>query len=268
MVRSIQGDLTVLRPPNARYSDVKTPRAGAKARAVPVRAEWPVTAAVADLLSTLVASPLYRDREVVADGVVHVLGIAFGLFASASLLFVTAPALPALEAFSLAVYSFGLLAMLLCSASYNLAVRPGLKKILRRLDHSAIFIMIAGTYTPFALALIGGETGFALFAAVWAIAVLGIVHRVFFDGYWERLVVPLYLAQSWIVLVALDTFVLSVPAQSVTLLLFGGVIYTTGVLFHLWQLLPFNKAIWHSFVLVAAVCHFVAVTGAMATVAQ
>lgn len=227
-----------------------------------------MTSTVFGFLSALSSSPLYRDREVVADGVVHVLGVAFGLFAAASLIFVTAPALPALGAFSLSVYCFGLLAMLLCSASYNLAVWPAPKKILRRLDHSAIFIMIAGTYTPFALALIGGEAGFALCAAVWAIAVLGIVHRMFFDGYWERLVVPLYLAQSWIVLVALDTFVLSVPPQSVTLLLIGGVIYTSGVLFHLWERLPFNRAIWHGFVLVAAVCHFAAVTGAMATVAR
>lgn len=254
--------------PNERPSEVGPPRAGAKARSIPVRPELAVISAAFGFLSALSSSPLYRDREVVADGMVHVLGIAFGLFAAASLIFVTAPALPAIGAFSLAVYCFGLLAMLFCSASYNLAVRPGPKKILRCLDHSAIFILIAGTYTPFALTLIGGEAGFALFAAVWAIAILGIVHRVFFDGHWERLVVPLYLAQSWIVLIALDTFVQSVPPQSVTLLLIGGMIYTSGVLFHLWEKLPFNKAIWHSFVLVAAICHFAAITEAMASLAQ
>ena len=167
-----------------------------------------------------------------------------------------------IDAAGMVVYCIGLISMFAASAAYNLVTRQTLKEILRRLDHAAIFIMIAGSYTPFAL-LLGGSAGRSMLIAVWAIAAAGIIIKLRFPRRLDKLSVLLYLAQGWIVLLALDPVVASLPSQALWLLLAGGVIYTLGVPFHLMEWMRFHNAIWHIFVLGGAACQFAAIQRAV-----
>jgi hemolysin III len=190
---------------------------------------------------------------------VHIAGLAFGVGGSAALLAAAMGKLPALDMAGLAVYGIGLVSMFAASAVYNLTHEPRLKERLRRLDHSAIFLMIAGSYTPFALIKIGGVTGAYLLAVVWGAAIIGIAFKLLLPGRLDRFSVLLYLAQGWIILFALDPLVEAVPYWSFVLLLAGGAIYTAGVVFHLLERMPFHNAIWHLFVLGGAISQFASI---------
>ena len=189
------------------------------------------------------------------------MSVLFSLVA-ATLLLIGAIGLPAVIFIGLIVYSIGLIGMFAASAAYNLVSHAGVKEILRRLDHAAIFVMIAGSYTPFAL-VIGGMTGHALLAAVWAIAAIGVVIKLRFPRRFDKFSVLLYLGQGWIVLFALDSIVAALPVRALTLLVAGGIVYTLGVGFHLMEGLRFHNVIWHVFVLGGAACQFVAVRDAV-----
>jgi hemolysin III len=203
--------------------------------------------------------PTYSERERLADTLVHIAGVAFGMIGATALMLASIGKLPARDIAGLAVYSAGLIAMFAASAIYNLARNPVLKERLRRLDHAAIFLMIAGSYTPFALIKIGGETGLALLAAVWGIALFGIAVKLWFPRRFDGLSVALYLAQGWVIIFALGPLIASVPQRSVVLLLAGGCIYTAGVAFHLLERLPFHNVVWHVFVLGGAISQFLSI---------
>ena len=137
-----------------------------------------------------------------------------------------------------------------------------MKEVLRRLDHAAIFVMIAGSYTPFAL-VVGGIAGHALLAAVWAIAAVGVAIKLRFPRRFDKISVLLYLFQGWIVVLALDSITAALPSRALTLLVAGGIVYTLGVGFHLMERLRFHNVIWHVFVLGGAACQFVAIRDAV-----
>ncbi len=206
--------------------------------------------------------PSYTRLEKIADACVHAVGVAFSIVAAALLIIGAVGTVPAALFVGLIVYSIGLIGMFAASAAYNLASRPRLKEILRRLDHAAIFVMIAGSYTPFAL-VIGGAAGRAMLAAVWLIAAAGVVLKLFFPRRFQKLTVPLYLLQGWIVVLALKSVVASLPGEAFAMLLAGGIVYTLGVAFHLMERLRFHNVIWHVFVLAGAACQFVAVKTAV-----
>jgi hemolysin III len=130
---------------------------------------------------------------------------------------------------------------------------------LRRFDHAAIFLMIAGTYTPFILIKMHTPWGLGLLAVVWTMAGIGIAIKLFAPRYLEGLSTALYLVQGWAVIAAWEPLMSAMPGRVLTLLVAGGVLYTIGVVFHLWERLPYQNAIWHGFVLSAASCHFAAV---------
>jgi hemolysin III len=206
------------------------------------------------------------NREHAADRWVHLLGLGLGLPAALGVVAVAAIDGVQSQLAPVALYAAGLLAMLGCSAAYNLWSSSTHRDWLRRLDHAAIFAMIAGTYTPFTLKL---ERAWAdgLTAAVWALAVAGIAVKLVRPRTAVRLhavplhaiSVALYLALGWIGLLALGPFTASLAAPTLLLLAVGGALYTAGVIFHLWQRLPYQNAIWHGFVLVAAGVHYAAV---------
>jgi len=210
------------------------------------------------------------SREHAADRWVHLLGLGLGLPAALAVVAVAAIDGAREQLAPVALYAMALLAMLGCSAAYHLLrPQPGdsgrRRDWLRRLEHAAIFAMIAGTYTPFTLKL---ERGWAegLTAAVWALAALGIAVKLARPRFAERhagrlhaISVALYLALGWIGLLALGPFTASLDEDTLVLLAVGGGLYTAGVVFHLWQRLPYQNAIWHGFVLVAAGVHYAAV---------
>ncbi len=207
--------------------------------------------------------PSYTRIERIANSCVHAVGVFFSIVAAALLLIGALGTLPLALCIGLAVYSIGLVGMFAASAAYNLVSHHRLKEILRRLDHAAIFVMIAGSYTPFAL-VVGGRAGTAMLAAVWAIAAAGIVINLRFPRRFEKLTIVLYLVQGWIVLLALDKIMASLPDRAFAMLLAGGIIYTLGVAFHLMERLRFHNVIWHIFVLGGAACQFIAVRVAVA----
>ena len=203
--------------------------------------------------------PQYTNRERVADGCVHVIGVTASLVALTALLIVAVKAQATLWVVALLVYGLALVAMFSCSAGYHLVIHPKIKEVFRRLDHAAIFFMIAGTYTPFILIKMNDPWGLTLLAVVWTMAAIGIAIKLFAPRFLEGLTVALYLVQGWAVLAAWQPLMSALPGVVLTLLMVGGVLYTVGVVFHLWDRLPYQNAIWHGFVLTAASVHYAAV---------
>jgi hemolysin III len=206
-----------------------------------------------------VVFPEYTTRERVADGCIHVISVTASLIALTALLIVGVRAQATLWIVSLAIYGLALVATFSCSAGYNLIICPKPKEVFRRLDHAAIFLMIAGTYTPFVLIKMNNTWGLGLLAVVWTMAAIGIAIKLFAPRYLEGVSTALYLVQGWAVIVAWHPLVSAVPERVALLLMIGGVLYTIGVIFHVWQRLPYQNAIWHGFVLTAASVHYVAV---------
>lgn len=208
--------------------------------------------------------PDYTRAERGVDAVIHVAGVVFGIAGTVAILLALLPEADGRAVFSVGVYCLGLVAMLTFSALYNLTPASALKRVLRRLDRASIFVMIAATYTPFAAVKLGGAWGVALLAVVWGAAGLGVLLTLLGRGRVERFALALYLVMGWTVLVAIEPLMESVTVAVLALLLGGGAIYTLGVCFHLWRGLRFHNAIWHGFVLAAAVCHYGAVFVAFA----
>ena len=210
--------------------------------------------------------PRYTRAERVADGCVHVTGVAFSLLAAAAMLALAAKALPAASTASLGVYAFGMVAVFACSAAYHLSAHGKLKAILRRFDHAAIYLKIAGTYTPLAPLKMGDAVGLALLGAVWAITAFGATAKLFWPERLVRTSYVLYLVQGWAIVAAFDSLLPAVSSRVLILLVLGGCLYTVGVVFHLWEKLRYHNAIWHGFVLVASACHFAAIVDAVGLV--
>lgn len=203
------------------------------------------------------AERIYSELEHRADLAVHVLGALFAINASAWLLAHISGS-GALVA-SVCVYCTGLLAMIFASAAYNLWPHGPTKQVLRRLDHSAIFIMIAATYTPFAANRLGELAGPLILSAIWVCAACGIALKVAFPRRFEMASLALYLGMGWMIVTVIKPLAASLAAADFWLLMAGGFVYSAGVAFYVIERIPFHKAIWHGFVLAAAILHFSAV---------
>jgi len=201
----------------------------------------------------------YDKHEILADGIIHVLGAVGGLVAVIVLLALAAPTVGAWELTSVAIYGLGLVAVLIISAVYNLWPVSPFKWALRRLDHSAIYLLIAGTYTPFIMQMRSEITAIVLLVGVWAGSLAGMVLKLCLPGRFDRLAILLYLLLGWSGVMAYEAVLGALPGSTLTLLAAGGLLYTVGVIFHIWEGLRFQNAIWHAFVLVAAACHYGAV---------
>jgi len=207
--------------------------------------------------------PTYTRAEVVADSVVHAVGIAFGVAGIAALLALSFTRLDPAAATAVLIYGAGMLAVFCFSAAYNLSRGPR-RWLLRRCDQAAIYVKIAATYTPFAAIKLGGAVGIGLLVTVWGIAAIGAAAKLIAPAYLARTSYLLYLAQGWACVFTLPSLMEALSGSALMLLLIGGVLYTVGVVFHLWEKLPYNNAIWHGFVLTASACHFAAVIDAVA----
>ncbi|MEM7171516.1 MAG: hemolysin III family protein [Pseudomonadota bacterium] len=207
--------------------------------------------------------PRYSTGEQIVDGMVHLIGVLASWIGALVLLWLGGMEGSPFLLASLAVYSVGLVMTFSFSAAYHLIHRPRPKEWLRRLDHAAIYIMIAGTYTPFALMVIGGPWGLGLLVAVWVVAVLGCAQKIFMPRRFENTAVALCLAQGWAVLLVLEPLLASVSTPVLILLALGGGLYTLGVVFHLSYRRPYHTVAWHMLVLAAATCHYAAVVKAL-----
>lgn len=201
----------------------------------------------------------YDRAEIIADGIVHGLGVGFGLIAATALIVLTGVFASTPEIVSVSIYAAGLLTMLGFSAAYNMWPVSPRKWWLRRFDHSAIYVLIAATYTPFMMLIDDRLLAMLLLGGVWGIAIVGIGLKLFLPGRFDRLSIILYLAMGWSGLAAYDAVFTSLPKFTLWFVVAGGVLYTLGVIFHTWRRLRFQNAIWHGFVLLGAACHYTAV---------
>ena len=199
--------------------------------------------------------------EEVANSVSHGVGLLAAAIGTPVLLFTAWERGSLPFAIGAAVFAATMLLLYLGSTLYHAWPRSAFKSALQIIDHSAIFLLIAGTYTPFTLVSLRGRGpwGFWLFGAVWGMALAGILFKAFATGRLRRLSVVFYLAMGWCVLVALQPLMAALAPQGMRLLFLGGIAYTAGVVFYAWQRLPYHHAVWHLFVLAGSVLHFLAV---------
>lgn len=158
------------------------------------------------------------------------------------------------------VFGTTLLLLYLASTLYHAIQHPAAKARLKVFDHCAIYLLIAGTYTPFTLIGLRGPWGWGLFAAIWTLAVAGVVFKLFYTGRFKLLSTLIYVAMGWLVLVAIKPMLASLDQWTLTWLLLGGAFYTLGTYFYHRESIRFSHAIWHLFVITGSVCHFIAVT--------
>ncbi|MFU8897504.1 MAG: PAQR family membrane homeostasis protein TrhA [Roseinatronobacter sp.] len=202
----------------------------------------------------------YSPAEKRLDAVIHIAGVGAAVLAVPFLIW--AASLRSIEAESgsfvlgASIYAACLVAMLSASALYNLGVRPSLNWLLQRIDHAAIYLKIAGTYTPFTL--ITGQ-GLGVLAGLWGAAAVGVALKLFSPVRFRVAALALYLGMGWASVVILPALAQTLPVATLVLMVLGGLVYTTGVLFYLWTRLPYHFAIWHIFVLVGSFLFYAAV---------
>ncbi|GGA59687.1 DNA-binding protein [Nitratireductor aestuarii] len=197
----------------------------------------------------------YDRSESIADGAIHVAGVLFALMGAGALIIGNLWHPEPGVALAASVYAVTLVATLTMSAVYNMWPVSPVKWKLRKYDHAAIFLLIAGTYTPFALQM--EATG--LLVWMWSVAATGVFLKIVFPGRFDRLAILLYLGLGWSGAALFDTMLTSLSPTVLWLILAGGVVYSVGVVFHVWHSLRFQNAIWHGFVLAGAIIHYSAV---------
>lgn len=197
-------------------------------------------------------------RAKCADLVVHLAGLAFALFGGGVLLGLSVARGDLGLVFAVGVYALGMLAMLGFSTAYNFA-KPQWRPLLRRLDHAGIFLMIAGSYTPFTTHNLEGAWAWAMTGAVWGLATLGALGKLFLPGIGKGLWVAVYMALGWLVVIAFQPMVAHGSWIALVLLAIGGVLYMTGAVFYVRKKLTWFRAIWHGHVVAAASVHWAAV---------
>lgn len=208
-----------------------------------------------------VHGPEYSFGEELVNAITHGAGLIAAVAAGAVLITLVALSADPWRITSASVYVAALVLLLTASTLYHAIPQPRAKAALKVLDHCAIFILIAGTYTPFTLVGLKGTWGWTLFALIWSLALTGVVFKLFFTGRFKGLSTALFLAMGWLVVIAAKPMLQQVPMPVLYWLLAGGIAYSLGTLFYLAKRLRFAHAVWHGFVLVGCGCHFVAVSG-------
>ncbi len=202
----------------------------------------------------------YTLGEEIANGITHGIGAAFSIAGLVILVVLAVLYGTVWHIVSFSIFGASLIILYTASTLYHSIQVPQARRILRIIDHSSIFPLIAGTYTPFLLTALRGPWGWTLFGIVWGIALLGITFKIFFIGKLEVLSTLAYVVMGWLCVIALKQMLATMPPQGVAWLIAGGIVYTVGVLFYAIKKIPYNHAIWHLFVLGGSVCHFFAVS--------
>lgn len=216
-----------------------------------------------DMPSKTVVAPVSHPSlgEEIASALTHGLGAVLSLGAGAVLITLAAIWGDGWQLGAAIVYSIALLLLYVASTLYHAITHPRAKSHLKVFDHCAIYLLIAGTYTPFTLIGLRGTWGWGLFAAIWTLALAGIVFKLFFTGRFKRLSTGIYLAMGWLVVVAVVPMLSLIGTPTLVWLLLGGLFYTAGTWFYHRESMRYAHAVWHMFVIAGSVCHFVAVSG-------
>ncbi len=204
-------------------------------------------------------SKQYSPKEELANSITHGIGIVLSIVGLVVLILQAVERGNAWHIVSYSIFGASLILLYLASTLYHSIPNPTWKKVLKRFDHSAIFLLIAGTYTPFLLVSLRGAWGWSLFGVIWALTIAGLILKIGFIARFEKLTLGLYILMGWLVVIAIKPMLSSLALGSLIALLVGGIAYTSGVVFYVWKKLPFNHAIWHGFVMAGSVAHFIAV---------
>ncbi|MBE9547473.1 MAG: hemolysin III family protein [Proteobacteria bacterium] len=197
--------------------------------------------------------------EEIANNVSHGVGVLLSLAGLSVLVVFACLYGKASHIVGCSIFGSSLLLMYTASTLYHSFRTPRLKHIFKIIDHACIYLLIAGTYTPFTLVTLRGGWGWTLFAIVWGLAVVGIVFQIFFVYRFKVLATIVYILMGWLIVIAIKPLIAALPTSGLLWLLAGGLAYTSGAVFYLWKSLPYHHAIWHLFVLLGSVCHFFAV---------
>jgi len=201
----------------------------------------------------------YTLREERLNSLTHGLGALLSAIGTLVLVLAAAREGDVWKIVSFSVFGASLVLLYSASAFYHASRSPKAREIWKMLDHCAIFLLIAGTYTPFLLVNLRGPTGWTLFGIIWGLALAGIILKLVFGHRYKILRVIVYLAMGWLIVLAAGELNTQVSELGVRLTVIGGVVYTLGVVFYLADRLPYNHAIWHLFVVGGSLCHFYAI---------
>ena len=205
------------------------------------------------------AYPAYARSERIADGTMHTLGVTGALTGSVWLIIWTIGHVSGGQSIALAIYGLALIATFTASAIYHMTPWENLRPTLRRIDHAAIYLKIAGTYTPLVI-MIGSLSSYLILIVVWGLAAFGMARKLFFWRDKTKNGVILYLIMGWMSVAIFGSLVPILPLSALLLIAIGGGLYTLGAVFHVWESLKFSNAIWHGFVVAASACFFVAIS--------
>jgi hemolysin III len=206
-----------------------------------------------------ISAPGQTLGEEIANSVSHGIGLALAITAAPILIITAARAGSSWNLVGVSVFAVSMILLYLASTLYHAVTHDGAKRVFRVLDHGAIFLLIAGTYTPFTLGIMRGPWGWTLFGLVWALAVFGLTSKAIFGAHRRWLTVPLYLTMGWLAVIAAPQILTRVPTSGLIWLVAGGVAYTAGTGFFAAQRLRYSHFAWHLFVIAGTVCHFFAV---------
>lgn len=201
----------------------------------------------------------YTASEEIANSITHGIGVLFSIVGLVVLIITASFHGDAWHIVSFSIFGITLIILYLASTLYHSISSPSVKIGLKKFDHAAIFLLIAGTYTPFLLVHLRGALGWSLFGVIWTLAATGIAIKLFCIRWVKKISVGLYLFMGWLCLIAMPGLMHALPPVSISLLIIGGVLYTSGVVFYSWKRLPYHHAVWHLFVLGGSVSHFFSV---------
>ncbi len=203
----------------------------------------------------------YSVGEEIFSSVTHGIGALLSIVGLVMLIVLAALYGDAWHIVSFSIFGGTLIVLYAASALYHSFSNPSAKMILRKIDHSAIYLLIAGTYTPFVLVSLRGAWGWSIFGVIWTLAIIGITTKFVATHRFRGASVAIYLVMGWLGVIAIRQMLSGVPPHSLILLLIGGLSYTTGVIFYSFRRLPFNHGIWHLFVLCGSASHYFSVLG-------
>jgi hemolysin III len=198
----------------------------------------------------------YSPSEELANSITHGIGFLIGIAVLVILVVFSSLRKGAWEIVSCAIYGTTFILLYLGSTLYHSARKPKLRRLFKIIDHSAIYLLIAGTYTPFALCPLRGALGWSLFGAIWGAALLGILFKVFFTGRFAWVSLASYLFMGWFCVIAVKPLYQNLTTAGFVFFVVGGLCYTVGAVFYAWKSLKWSHAIWHLFVLAGSLCHF------------
>lgn len=201
--------------------------------------------------------PRYTFGEEIANSVTHGIGAALSIAAIIALLACCRQNSDIWRVLGFSIYGISLFALYMASTLYHAVTGDRLKKLFRMLDHSTIFLLIAGTYTPVLLIAMRGAWGWSLFVLIWTMAVAGLIYELFFIDRYKWISLSIYAVMGWLAIIAIKPMMAMLPEGLLQWIIMGGLLYTGGIIFYIWRKLPYHHAIWHLFVLGGSTFHFV-----------